>query len=43
MVCDCSLTEEDIANGEMACGDDCLNRMLMIEWLAVTCLSPVTL
>lgn len=32
MVCDCFLTEEEIAEGEYGCGDDCLNRLLMIEW-----------
>lgn len=33
MVCDCTLTKEEIINDEMGCGDDCLNRLLMIEWL----------
>ena len=33
MVCDCSTSEEDRDNGIHACGEDCLNRMLMIEWL----------
>lgn len=32
MVCDCFLTEEDIERGEHGCGEDCLNRLLMIEW-----------
>ena len=32
MVCDCSTSEEDRASGIEPCGDDCLNRMLMIEW-----------
>lgn len=32
MVCDCFLTEEDIERGELGCGEDCLNRLLMIEW-----------
>ena len=32
MVCDCILTKEERARGMMGCGDDCLNRMLMIEW-----------
>ncbi|XP_020284975.1 histone-lysine N-methyltransferase SETD2-like, partial [Pseudomyrmex gracilis] len=31
MVCDCFLTEEDIERGEHGCGEDCLNRLLMIE------------
>ncbi|XP_046747434.1 probable histone-lysine N-methyltransferase CG1716 isoform X2 [Diprion similis] len=31
MVCDCFLTEEEIARGELGCGEDCLNRLLMIE------------
>ncbi|XP_011883474.1 PREDICTED: probable histone-lysine N-methyltransferase CG1716 isoform X2 [Vollenhovia emeryi] len=31
MVCDCFLTEEDIDRGELGCGEDCLNRLLMIE------------
>ncbi|KAJ6216886.1 hypothetical protein RDWZM_008043 [Blomia tropicalis] len=31
MVCDCILLREDRARGVMGCGDDCLNRMLMIE------------
>lgn len=32
MVCDCVLTKEEISRGEMGCGEDCLNRLLMIEW-----------
>lgn len=32
MVCDCFLTEEEIERGELGCGEDCLNRLLMIEW-----------
>ena len=32
MVCECTLTEEEIARGEQGCGEDCLNRLLMIEW-----------
>lgn len=32
MVCDCFLTDEEIARGELGCGEDCLNRLLMIEW-----------
>ncbi|XP_058795844.1 probable histone-lysine N-methyltransferase CG1716 isoform X2 [Phymastichus coffea] len=31
MVCDCFLTEEEIQRGELGCGEDCLNRLLMIE------------
>ncbi|KAL1490468.1 hypothetical protein ABEB36_013156 [Hypothenemus hampei] len=31
MTCDCFLAEEDVQNGEYGCGDDCLNRLLMIE------------
>lgn len=31
MTCDCFLTEEEIAAGEFGCGEDCLNRLLMIE------------
>lgn len=31
MVCDCVLTKEEISRGEMGCGEDCLNRLLMIE------------
>lgn len=31
MTCDCFLTPTDIANGEFGCGEDCMNRMLMIE------------
>lgn len=33
MVCDCTLpSAEDTALGVKPCGEDCLNRMLMIEW-----------
>lgn len=32
MVCDCFLTKEEIERGEFGCGEDCLNRLLMIEW-----------
>lgn len=32
MVCDCFLTEEEIERGELGCGEDCLNRLLLIEW-----------
>ncbi|XP_046990653.1 uncharacterized protein LOC124595805 isoform X2 [Schistocerca americana] len=31
MVCDCFLTKEELARGDMGCGEDCLNRLLMIE------------
>ena len=31
MQCDCTLTKEEMANGEKGCGDDCLNRLLFIE------------
>ncbi len=31
MTCDCSISEQELALGHIACGDDCLNRMLMIE------------
>lgn len=31
MVCDCFLTDEEIERGELGCGEDCLNRLLMIE------------
>ncbi|CAL7941906.1 unnamed protein product [Xylocopa violacea] len=31
MVCDCFLTDEEIDRGELGCGEDCLNRLLMIE------------
>lgn len=31
MSCDCFLTEQEIERGEWGCGDDCLNRMLLIE------------
>lgn len=32
MFCDCFLTTEEVERGELACGEDCLNRLLMIEW-----------
>jgi len=33
MVCICSPpTSEELARGVRGCGEDCLNRMLMIEW-----------
>ena len=31
MECDCSLSKEDITAGRKGCGDDCLNRLLMVE------------
>ena len=31
MECDCSLSKEDMALGKKGCGDDCLNRLLMVE------------
>lgn len=31
MTCDCSTSEQERAMGVIPCGDDCLNRMLMIE------------
>ncbi|RZC36943.1 histone-lysine N-methyltransferase SETD2 [Asbolus verrucosus] len=31
MTCDCFLTPEDTERGEWGCGEDCLNRLLMIE------------
>jgi hypothetical protein len=34
MVCDCFLTNEDIERGEVGCNEDCLNRLLMVEWYA---------
>ena len=33
MVCDCTLpSKEDLQMGFDPCGDDCINRMLFIEW-----------
>ena len=31
MVCDCILTKEERQRGIVGCGEDCLNRMLMME------------
>ncbi|XP_055622991.1 probable histone-lysine N-methyltransferase CG1716 [Toxorhynchites rutilus septentrionalis] len=31
MTCDCFLTGEEIERGELGCGEDCLNKLLMIE------------
>ncbi|XP_067887618.1 histone-lysine N-methyltransferase SETD2 isoform X2 [Heterodontus francisci] len=31
MQCECLLSREDRERGELACGEDCLNRLLMIE------------
>lgn len=33
MTCDCFLTLEETERGDFGCGEDCLNRLLMIEWL----------
>lgn len=32
MLCDCSITDDEKRFGVEACGEDCLNRMLYIEW-----------
>lgn len=32
MMCDCFLTAEEISSNEYGCGEDCLNRLLLIEW-----------
>jgi len=32
LTCDCFLTREEIARGEVGCNENCLNRMLMVEW-----------
>ncbi|KAF5298400.1 hypothetical protein FQR65_LT01178 [Abscondita terminalis] len=31
MICDCVVTPEEIEKGELGCGEDCLNRLLLIE------------
>ena len=31
MECDCTISREEINSGKKGCGDDCLNRLLMIE------------
>ncbi|XP_033227151.1 uncharacterized protein LOC117179443 isoform X2 [Belonocnema kinseyi] len=31
MLCDCFLTEDEIERGELGCGEDCLNRLLLME------------
>lgn len=31
MLCDCFLTQDEVDRGELGCGEDCLNRLLMIE------------
>lgn len=31
MACDCFMTQTEMERGELGCGDDCLNRMLLIE------------
>ena len=33
MLCDCTLSKEEISRNEVGCGEDCINRLLMIEWL----------
>lgn len=44
MICDCIITKEDIERGIPGCTEDCLNRLLMMEWYADSfeALSPVT-
>ena len=37
MVCDCSTSEEERADGLEPCGFECINRMLLIECDAATC------
>lgn len=37
MTCDCFLTQDEIEQKEFGCGEDCLNRLLMIEWYFSTC------
>lgn len=32
MTCDCFLTQEEVSKDEYGCGEDCLNRLLLIEW-----------
>ena len=33
MQCECTpLSKDERAQGEIACGEDCLNSLLMIEW-----------
>ena len=32
MVCDCTTSKEDREMGYLGCDEDCLNRMLFIEW-----------
>lgn len=43
MVCDCFLTEEEIERGELGCGEDCLNRLLMIEWYTNHFISKISI
>lgn len=31
MKCDCTITEEEVKNGELGCHDNCINRILYIE------------
>ncbi|CAG0918534.1 unnamed protein product [Notodromas monacha] len=35
ILCDCTLTVEELQDGVVGCGDSCLNRMLLIEWLRI--------
>lgn len=30
--CECTLSKEDIFKGKAGCDDQCLNRLLKIEW-----------
>lgn len=32
MLCECSLTAEEREKGALGCQDECLNKLLMIEW-----------
>ena len=36
MVCDCTISKSERARGISACGEDCLNRLLLIEWSVFT-------
>ena len=31
MECDCSLNKDEVRRGVKGCGEDCLNRLLLIE------------
>lgn len=35
MVCDCTTSRDERSRGMVACGENCLNRLLMIEWWEV--------